>query len=323
MGSLHTIRDKTKIGLHSHTSVLNLDSAALAASGIVSREITARVISTEQMGMRIHLEQDNSPACDPESDYLCDGGGYNFYDIEVVDRMGSDSFQPDSGVMISKAKLADNMPFQWTIDANPDDLGLVDYVAPDGGEVKITLGDYRQLADALFHAGTRSGSEFEFVDKANKLHFYVLEKNRDDDGVLSYTAAVRSLAGSGSSTFGLEVEDGKADTKNNTTPTGKGVFCTFDLINTGEYAEGGDHPDDVSDYVGNDIFRLAADVEGEGWRVAVPNALVAAPFGETVKAQVAVGASGDAVGEGVVTLTVTSESDPEVKGTAKCTVLKA
>ncbi len=35
--------------------------------------------------------------------------------------------------------------------------------------VMRTIGDYRQLNDALFHAGTGSGSKYEYIDEANRL----------------------------------------------------------------------------------------------------------------------------------------------------------
>src|SRR5699024_10476510 len=126
--------------------------------------------------------------------YLCDGGGYDNYTVEVVDRMGSDSFTPDSGVLLAKTKNKDDAPFIWVKDANPQDIEMVDFTRPDGTEAMISLGDYRQLSDALFHAGTDSGSEYEYIDEANGLAFYVLDRQRDEDGVLSYKIAVRSLA---------------------------------------------------------------------------------------------------------------------------------
>lgn len=119
--------------------------------------------------------------------------------------MGADSFTPDSGVMLAKTKNADAAPFTWVIDSNPQDIGMTDYVLPDGTKVPITIGDYRQLSDALLHAGTNSGSEFEFVDTANRLHFYVLDLQRDSRGVLSYTVAVRSLDGAGPQQRGVRV----------------------------------------------------------------------------------------------------------------------
>ena len=92
--------------------------------------------------------------CSISTDPFCDGRGYNNYTVEVVDRMGTDSFTPDSGVLLAKTKDQDRAPFEWVVDANPQDIGMTDYVLPDGTEVPITIGDYRQLSDALFHAGT-------------------------------------------------------------------------------------------------------------------------------------------------------------------------
>ncbi|KAG9251343.1 uncharacterized protein F5Z01DRAFT_293306 [Emericellopsis atlantica] len=322
MGSLHTVRDKYQLGLMDEGKLLRLSRDGLAASGLVIARLTARSVESNLMGLRVQMGEDLAPACDTETDVFCDGGGYDNYEMEVVDRMGADSFQPDAGVMLSKSKDEDRQPFQWMIDANPEDIALVDYVSPSGEEVMITLGDYRQLADALFHAGTRSGSAYEHVDEANGLHFYVLGVQRDKEGVLSYVVGVRALAGSGASEFGVTLKEGHPIGGRGNTPTTKGVFCSFDLTNSGSYVEGGEHPDDASEYLGSDIFRLEASVNGEGWRVEVPNALVAAKFGETVSANVAVGATEDAEVEGVVTLTVTSESDGEVKATAECRVSK-
>lgn len=56
-----------------------------------------------------------------------------------------------------------------------------------------TIADYRQLNDALFHAGLNSGSQFEYQD----LHFYVVSVDQNRDGILTYTLAVGSLDGSG------------------------------------------------------------------------------------------------------------------------------
>ena len=61
---------------------------------------------------------------------------------------------------------------------------MIDFYRPDGTPVAVVRGDPRQLNDATFHAGTNSGSEYEYVDTFNRLHFYVLDKHRDADGVL-------------------------------------------------------------------------------------------------------------------------------------------
>ncbi|MFA1541319.1 hypothetical protein [Actinomadura monticuli] len=118
-------------------------------------------------------------------------------------------------------------------DANPQDIDKVDFVLPDGTPKKMTIGDYRQLSDALYHAGTDSGSQYEYVDEANRLHFYVLDVKRDRTGVLSYTVAVGSLDGAGPQRRGVRLTPGLAR------PTGAGwTKCTMTLSNTGRARPG-------------------------------------------------------------------------------------
>ncbi|KAF2870446.1 hypothetical protein BDV95DRAFT_495637 [Massariosphaeria phaeospora] len=334
MGSLHTMRDKHQIKLIEKSSILQISRSGLVESGLVVAEITARSVALKEdelMGFNISFgtQGDLSPSCNVSTDAFCDGGRYNNYNLEVVDRMGADSFCPDSGVMISKTKNSDRtQPFQWVIDANPQDIKVIDFYLPNGIARYLTVGDYRQLADALFHAGTRSGSEFEFKDEANRLHLYILSINRDEEGVLHYTVGARSLDGSGSSMFGVELGEGQVEAAYGTKASDTGVNCVFELHNTGSYANSTygktnttqQHPQNLSVYLGSDIYRLEAKVEGEGWRVEVPNALAVAKFGEKTTATVAVGAGSGGAGQAVVTLTATSESDREARAEAVCTV---
>ncbi|KAI9149392.1 putative secreted metallopeptidase [Paramyrothecium foliicola] len=323
MGSLHTMRDKAQLGLLGEDQSITISSTEMVEAGLVVAQLTARAVDSGLMGIRIDMEADLTPACNINTDVFCDGGGYDAYNVEVVDRMGSDSFQPDAGVLISKIKNLDRAPFQWVIDANPQDIELLDFIRPNGTKAMITLGDYRQLADALFHAGTRSGSEYEHLDEPNGLHFYILNIHRDDVGVLSYSVGVRSLNATATAQHGVELADGSPVGGRRLTPTGEGVWCSFELRNNGTYEASSTIGERVAALTGSDIYRLEAQVEGSGWRVEVPNALVAAKFGETVSANVAVGASLDAADEGIVTLTVKSESDESVTATAECRVAKA
>ena len=93
-----------------------------------------------------------------------------------------------------------------------------------------TIADYRQLNDALFHAGFDSGSEFEWEDQHNRLHFYVVDLESADDGILTYTLAVRSLDGAGSQERGVALDGpevvpvGRADTPIEFTLTNPGAF---------------------------------------------------------------------------------------------------
>lgn len=321
MGSLHTMRDKVQLGLVANESLVQVSRDELADSGVVVARLTARAVAPgkkQLMGIRIAMDADNSPSCKVETDPFCDGGDFNGYDVEVIDRMGPDSFTPDSGVMISKVKDVASGTYQWTIDANPQDIDLIDFYRPDGTPSMVSIGDYRQLSDALFHAGTRSGSLYEYVDDANRLHFYIIDVSRDKNGVLSYTAAVRSLDGSGPHKHGVRVARGKVTSGRKNTPKRGGVTCSFKLRNTGKQQR----QDDVSPHLKSDVYRLEATVNSRGWKVELPNALAAAEFGKTVQVDVAVAAEDSAALLGVVKLTATSESDPSVSETARCWVNK-
>ena len=136
--------------------------------------------------------------------------GFNDYTVEVVQQIGSDSFTGGSGVLLGKNKNTNSScgSFNcqtWYIDANPQDINQVDYVKADGTPVKAPLGDERQTNDGTFHAGTNSGSKSEFKAAANDLHFYILDKRVDADGVNRYKIGVRSLAGTGPQTRGVEL----------------------------------------------------------------------------------------------------------------------
>ncbi|HEY0641537.1 MAG TPA: M6 family metalloprotease domain-containing protein [Pseudonocardiaceae bacterium] len=321
MGAHHMLRNKIKLGMVDEQNVLRLSREALDDSGLVIARVTARSVQPGRNGLsgvNVALGTgDLSPGCNVSTDPLCDGGGYQNYTVEVVDRMGSDSFTPDAGVLLAKTKNEDRAPFEWVIDANPQDIGMTDYVLPDGTAVPITIGDYRQLSDALFHAGTNSGSEYEYVDQANRLHFYVLDVRRDRNGELSYTVAIRSLDGAGPQRRGVQVLPAVGSTGGDGLAT-----CRFPVVNTGRSAPpAGEHPEDVRQYLNGDVYRVHATVEGRGWEVSVPNQLTSADFGRSVQVPVHARKAADGAFVGRVTLTATSESDPTKRATATCTVV--
>ncbi len=121
-------------------------------------------------------------------------GSYTAYRLEVVEQVGNDSYTPGHGVLLSKSRT-NGTPNAWIIDPRPQDIGMIDFYRPDGTPVPVVRGDPRQLNDATFHAGTNSGSAYEYVDTFNSLHFYVLDKRRDAEGVLSYDLGVRRTTG--------------------------------------------------------------------------------------------------------------------------------
>lgn len=259
---------------------------------------------------------DKTPIEDPVQNPLSSGTpNYNFYGLEVVQRMGYDSYTPDNGVLLSKNKdQASSVGgpnafsvFSWVIDAHPEDINKVDFTRPNGEKVMRTIADYRQLNDALFHAGLNSGSQFEWKDEPNRLHFYVVDRQKDARGVLSYTLAVRSLDGVGPHQRGVAL---KAPTDARLTAA-EGT-AAFALTNTGKVAPvAGDlHGTNVATYIDGDVYRLSVSVDGAGWRAGLQNALAAVKFGASQPVQVFIARDGSAAASARVTLVATSESDP-------------
>jgi hypothetical protein len=237
--------------------------------------------------------------------------------MEVVQRIGYDSFTPDNGVLLAKNKDREGRNggpnqfncFNWVIDAHPEDINVVDYIRPDGVEVMRTIADYRQLNDALFHAGTRSGSEFEFIDIPNGLHFYVIDIARDQNGILSYTVGVRSTEENSDRerSFSLSAPEVPEI-------TGKAALIPVTITNNDPsfVADTAFHPvKNAEQYLQNDIYRISAEVSGAGWDAVMINELASLRSGES--ADIPVFVSAPRSGSAVLTVTAVSESDPSVK----------
>ncbi|HWM11755.1 MAG TPA: M6 family metalloprotease domain-containing protein [Solirubrobacteraceae bacterium] len=313
MGAQHMLRNKIELEMVDEANVLRVSREALDESGLVTAEVLARVVqpdASQLSGINVAFETgDKSPACSPATDPLCDGGGYENYTVEVVDRMGADSFTPDSGVLLAKTKNQDRAPFEWVVDANPQDIGMTDYVLPDGTAVPITIGDYRQLSDALLHAGTDSGSEFEYVDEANRLHFYVLDRHTTNAGELSYTVAIRSLDGAGPQRRGVRL-----DSASTVVSGDRWARCRFPLRNNGRAP--GDAQEELQGRLDSDVYRLSASASS-GWSVWLPNELATARVGRFTTA-VAFVKRESGRRRGQIELTATSESDGTRTDTATC-----
>ncbi|KAL7920992.1 hypothetical protein ACQKWADRAFT_327990 [Trichoderma austrokoningii] len=106
---------------------------------------------------------------------------------------------------LSPTGNSNNQPFQWTIDANPQDIKLVDLIRPNGTAAMITMDDYRQLA--------------EFVDEANA-------------GVLPYTVAARCLADASSGEYEVRMTSGMPLVYEGM----KSILCEVELTNNGTYS---------------------------------------------------------------------------------------
>lgn len=342
LGSNHNVRNRIKLGFLQEQNLLRLDRNALAESGLVVADVTARAADpgpTGLTGVNIALlpsptladptRGDQTEPCVVADNADCPGPTrtgtgaisasslYNNYTLEVVQRIGNDSFTTGHGVLVQRTKNADSAPFVWTIDAHPDDIGVVDFARPNGEEAMYSFGDYRQLSDATFNAGLGSGTEYEYEDTANRLHFYVLDVDRRRDGVLSYALGVRSLDGSGPQPRGVKLGrgDARGDRKHSA------ANCVFPLKNTGGAGPiAGTHPEDVSAYLTSDIYRVSASIRGHGWSAQLYNAFATAEAGDTTAVSVYVTKAKWSDSKATVTLTATSESDPTKTATAKCDV---
>jgi len=327
------LRQRIYFGFTDSAQVMRLSRDGLARSGLAVGRVTARAVKPppgELTGIVVRLDgdkpHDRTPPEDPSRNPLSQGiQNYNEYTMEVVQRIGYDSFLPSSGVIITKNKdqasttggpNAFNI-FNWVIDANPQDIQMVDFKRPNGEVVMRTIADYRQLNDATFHAGLNSGSQYEWIDVHNRLHFYIVDVHHAENGILSYTLAVRSLDGAGPHTRGVAITPPTAGPA----PDGR---LTFTLRNSGRAAATAAslHPTDSRRYLQNDVYRLAVSVEGQGWAAQLQNVLAAVPFGGSQQIPVFVSHSTDesTAESAVVTLRAVSESDPTKSVTASFTV---
>jgi hypothetical protein len=320
------LRQKINFAFVTPEQVLTVNRDDLAKTGLVVANVTARSIDplpASLAGIVVRLNpietppQDRTPVDDPAVNPLSSGvPNFNFYSMEVVQRMGYDSYTPDSGVLLAKNKdqaSAVGGPnsfnvFNWVIDAHPEDIKMLDFTRPDGTPVMRTIADYRQLNDALFHAGLNSGSQFEWTDEPNRLKFYAIDRQKDPRGVLSYTLGVRSLDGAGPQTRGVSL----TGPKSGSVKAGATGTAIFTLKNTGKSVKLADDPTkDVSAYADADVYRLSVSIVGDGWTAALQNALAGMKFGASQPVQVFIMRDATSAKAATLKLTATSESDPK------------
>lgn len=300
--SHHMLRNKIKQGFLTPDQYLSLDRDKLSETGPVFTDILAREVPTGNQfgrdglhGINISMV-DNTPANSLNDDWRADmqrgAKWYNNYSVEVVDRVGYDSFAPDSGVLLAKTKNSESSPNIWVVDSHKEDINLVDFNRPDGSATTLSKGDYQQLSDALFKAGTGEGVVSEYKDDYNRLHFYMLDKKYDDIGALSYRVAVRHMDGSGPYERGVAVENG---TSQFATP-GKVAVYHFNVKNTGTET---------------DLIRLNVKTDAD-WDIQLQHNVIEVEAGKTATVPVYVKIPKGGKKQPVptnLTLTVTSETD--------------
>jgi M6 family metalloprotease-like protein len=301
LGPHHMVHFKRSLGVLQAQEQVLLDRNALVNDGVAVATLKARssVPGDDQVGLLVTLGTGGYSNAKCQAQYGSEAGfwcppGTNWedYTLEVVDRVGNDSFTPGHGVLLAQNRSS-GTPSAWLIDANPPDIGMIDFYRPDGTPVAVVRGDPRQLNDATFHAGTDSGSLFEYAD--NGLHFYILDTHRDADGVLYYDVAVRNTSGAGPFARGVDLGDPA------TTPVNPAVtLVEVPLTNTGTAGAG---------LYDSDVYRLSASIEGAGWNVWLPYQVLAADAGQTAPFGVYAVAEEGAAACPILTITATSETD--------------
>ena len=304
------LRNRMKNGFVPENQVLTLSREELATTGPMVARITARAVEPLPgtfAGIVIRLDgddpHDKTPVDDPSVNPLSPGiPNFDFYSIEVVQRIGYDSFCPDNGVLIAKNKDKESRNggpngfncFNWVIDAHPEDIKMVDYYKPDGKPVMRTIADYRQLNDALFHAGLNSGSLYEWEDTPNRLHFYIIDLQKNNEGILEYEVGVISPD--------YKVVD---DSKINIAPPPVRKITSLSgnlnfIINRieGEKTSGLDN-----------IYRVSVGVEGEGWKGRLLNSLLSFKRDSRREIEVFIYRSDISSRFATVSLTLQNESD--------------
>ena len=300
LGPHHMVHFKQDLGIFDPQDQVLLDRNSLLTQGIAVTRLKARssMPAGDPVALQVTLGTGgySGSKCASEqspSSFWCPPGTWQNYTMEVVDRMGNDSFTPGHGVLLA-VNRASGTPEEWLIDAHPEDINMIDFYRPDGTPVPVVRGDPRQLNDATFHAGTDSGSEFEYAD--NNLHFYILDKHRDADGVLYYDLGVRNRTGAGAFVRGVELGAPAVDRPDPST-----FRIDVPLRNTGQAGTG---------MFDSDIYRISSTIEGGGWDVSMPYEVMAVAAGEAVPLRVSATKGEGAAASARVTITATSEADP-------------
>lgn len=329
------LRNRMVIGFIDNEDVISLSRDGLAKTGLAVANITARAVEPlpgSFAGLIVRLDgeepHDRTPPSDPALNPLSPGiPAYNFYSMEVVQRIGNDSFCPDDGVLLALNKDKEGHAggpnsfnlFNWVIDANPEDINMIDFIRPDGTPVMRTIADYRQLNDALFHAGLNSGSEFEYIDIYNRLHFYIIDIHRTNEGIMSYTVGVRSLDDAGTKAGDVILE-----APSQIRARGQVTRVMLSVKNSGNPPSfpSGIHPSiPIDENLNYDIYRIRAFSKGKGIQGQLLNELVALRFGEEKEIPLYIIRNNEnTAAPSSVIITVTSESNPAIARSATISV---
>lgn len=308
------LRNRKANGFITDSMVQILSREKLADSGPVVAVVTAREVEPipgTYAGLIVRLDgaepRDRTPVDDPALNPLSPGvPDYDFYSIEVVQRIGYDSFCPDNGILLAKNKDKERPNggpngfncFNWVIDAHPENINIVDFIRPDGQKVMRTIADYRQLNDALFHAGINSGSLNEWTDEYNRLHFYILDAAKNEQGILYYKVGVRSVDETAPRKTSISVMPPSVNKVRDS------AYVKFTVRNTAKNSV---------PTASAEILRMSLNVEAAGWSAQLLNNFISVIPGEEAEVPVFLVHSEGAAPKVKISLTVQSESNSGIR----------
>lgn len=331
----HTVRMKWAQDFYDDDMLLVVPQKDLVQRGPVFADVVARTVPAGKNGVGygcnalvINLTEDKTPIVpkklengDPNpaytwttstfGEYTKDTpyygkGYYQMYGVEVVQRASYESFAADKGVLITMARALDasdydhqRSPMDWVIDSHPADIAQVDYIAPDGSPSMVSLGDMRQLNDALFHEGVGKDVVSEYVDEYNSLHFYILDKKYDEKGVLSYRVAVRSTT---RDPYRRQVTAEAAAVSG----AAQGMVAVQEI----KVSNPGSH---------TDLYRLSVTNTGK-WETALTNEVIEVPAGAAVTVPVYLKVPVSGLEPTELTFVATSEMDSKATAQVTATV---
>jgi hypothetical protein len=142
----------------------------------------------------------------------------------------------------------------------------------------------------------------------NRLHFYIIAAQKNDEGILSYEIGVRSLDGSGQ-----HKRDFRVSPPSLRKIKGNAGYVFFTVTNTGEPSatDPSLHYQNTYRWLTRDIYRLKVSAEGKQYSVRLINGLLSLEPGETGEVPVYISYEKGAPRKAKINLTVNSESDPD------------
>ena len=281
LGSQHNVRNKRFLNFLTDNDMLRLNRDGLAQSGMAVADVTAREVRAGRAAARSSRSTSCSTAPATRkrrattcTDPTCDGvrlngstvtGKYNNYTVEVVQQIGSDSFDPGHGVLFAKTKNTASSCgnfncFVWFIDAHPEDINRVDYIA---------AGRHAGEGDG----GRRAPEERRDVQRRPELGLVLRVRGHGEPPALLHRrqahrrarASCTTRSRSGRSTAPARRPAASRSPSPQLGSAEGYSTCTFNLTNTGAAAAVPNvHPQDASAFLSSDVYRLSATATGTG-----------------------------------------------------------